>query len=479
MMKLENQIPRFDTIRKNFESRYYAVDTTLSGRMRFAYGISNDEAVLKDGTYAKCTEPAISGDISLKVDNKIYGIDRNSYIKVKDNFYLVNYVEGNTIHLYNPLNTDLYEGDIVKLFSTNLSIDNEGVCSRFEFKIGTTIAGKNFTHYISENDTIEGLVKEISKYSTVHNFGNTIWALGEWTSTLSYFKIYEQYPYESGFLNIRSNNFIVVGDELALFNEDIRANNTVKVAKLEEKDSAYGFFYTVLLDGLSGSFKYGQLKAYPAYVSKKINIQNLKPSLLDICYGTVYGKDLKLIKGFKKFYLDSELTSGFEDLKYISELNTEPSDLWINEVLAGSIQADLPNLVFTTDNEGVFRLYVDSKIEDEFVLKFKSTNPFLKVSITDVNGNILVCGKSGEHIKSNLNKVTINIKSTPNDGVIFDTFKILKTRCTHIQYYFVCPETSNERVEVNGLHLNPIFKNYRELLAVIGRDKVGEGRIAL
>lgn len=479
MNRLENQIPRYDVIRKQYESRYYVVDSNMKGTFRFAYGISNDEAILKDGTSVKCSEIAESGNSRIKIDNPLIGIARNCYIKVGRHFYLVNYIEDDYIYIYGEIKEQIDIGQEVRLYSTYVTIDNVGNCTEIEFKIGTILSSGDFSYKIKEEDTVESVVKEMSKHAMTKNFGDTIYSLGMWTSSASDFITHTEYPVELGFLNVSSLNFIVKGDDLVLFNEDVRASNIVTVEDLTELDCSSGFRYTIYTKELSGTFKYGQLRAFPAYKSTKLNISNLKPSLVDLCGDTVYGKDIKILKGIKTFYKDEELTNGFEDLKYIANLITEPSDLWLNEVMAGKIEPILPNLKLISNEEGFFRMYIDSKIDEEFVLKFEGTYPDTKISITDVDGNILALGNCGEYLKSRLNKVTLNIQTLSKLEITLDTFKCLKQRCTHIEYYFVCRELNNERVEVNGLHLNPIFKNYRELLAVIGRDKAGEGRIAL
>ena len=479
MKRLENQIPRFDIIRKDIQSRYYVVDRTLSGVFRFGYGISNDEAVFRDGTSVKCAEDAMSGDNRLKVDNEIIGIVRNCYVKVGEQFYLVNYVDGSYIYFFNTINKPISVGEEVRLFSYPIEVSTEGQCSEIEFEVGTTLSNGSFSYIIQEDDTVESIAELLSTMGLVKTFGTTIYVTGAWSSSLSSCVVYDGYPVDSGFLKLQSLVFIVEGDDLVLFNEDVRANNTVTITKVSEQYSVSGYTYIVSVEGLSGVFKYGQLRAFPAYKSKKLNIHSLKPSFVDICGDTVYGKDVTIVKGVRTYSGDTELTRGFTDLKYIANLPTEPSDLWLCEVLAGKIEPVLPNLNFIMDDDGFFRMYIDSKIDAKFVLRLVSSYADLKVSITDKDGNILASGGAGDYIEAPLNKVTFNIKGLEKLQVKLDTFKHLEQWCTHIDYYFVCREMSNERVEVNGLHLNPIFKNYRELLAVIGRDRAGEGRVTL
>ena len=92
------------------------------------------------------------------------------------------------------------------------------------------------------------------------------------------------------------------------------------------------------------------------------------------------------------------MTKGFTDLKYIANLPTEPSDLWLCEVLDGKIEPILPNLNFIMDDDGFFRMYIDSKIDAKFVLRLVSSYAYLKVSITDKDGNILASGGAGDYI---------------------------------------------------------------------------------
>lgn len=475
---IDNQIPRYDILRKSFESRYYVVDSKMTGYFRFSYGVSNNEAVLKDGTYAKCAKKVLSGQNSITLDNTLIGIKENSYININDKFYLVSSIDDVTITIYDFFNTDIEEGTMVKLFSNYIEISTDSSCTKFTFVVGNILRYGDYSYTIKEDDTPESVYEELSKVTLVTRFGDTYYALGDWVAYYDY-ETFSTLPVESGFLVAESKDYIVPGDILVLFNEDVRANNTVYVEKVKEEQCSSGFKYTLKVSGLSGTFNYAQLRALPAYKSKKLNIQKCKPSIVDICGDTVYGKDVKIIKGIRTYTSEKEITNGFEDLKYLSEFPLEPSDLWLNDVIEGSLIPKLPNISCVTNEEGIFRMYIDSKIPSEFSFVFKSTGSDVKISFMDIDGNILALGTTNNIIQSGLNKVTLNIKTEPNTEVDITLFKCLGDTIKYIEYYFVCQEMSNERVEVNCLHLNPIFRNYRELLAIVGKHRASEGRIAL
>ena len=475
---IENQIPRYDILRKSVESRYYVIDSTMSGYFRFSYGVSNDEAILKDGTNAKCAVRVNSGDKDITLDNTLIGIRENSYIRIRDRFFLVEYVKDKTIHIYDHFSDEIEEGTEVRLFSNYIQVDNEGVCTKFTFIVGNVLRMGTFTYTITEDDTPESLYEVLSKIAPVSRFGDTFYIIGSLVAYYDY-ETYSKYPIQSGFLNVTSSDYIVPGDSFVLFNEDVRANNTVFVSRTYEQECSSGFKYIVKVDGLSVTFKYSQLRAFPAYKSKKVNIQGCKPSIVDICGDTVYGKDVSIVSGLRTYTATKEITNGYEKLKYLAGFKLEPSDLWLTEVIDGKIIPKLPNICYVMNDEGIFRTYIDSKIPQEFTMIFKSSEPCIKISITDMDGNIIASGSNDDVISSRLNKVVLNIKANPKAEVDLVLFKCLCDRIKYVEYYFVAQETSNERIEVNCLHLNPVFRNYRELLAVIGRDKAGEGRIAL
>lgn len=475
---IENQIPRYDILRKSVESRYYVVDSQMTGTFRFSYGVSNDEAILKDGTYVKCAKKVLAGERKISLDNTLIGIRRNSYIEIKDRFYLVESIDEKDVYIYDFFNVNIEEGTEIKLFSNPITISYEGVCTKFTFIVGNIISTGTFSYTITKEDTPESLYDMLSKITMVSRFGNTFYALGEWNAYYDY-ETYSSYPIQSGFLKVNSKDYIVPGDSLVLFNEDVRANNTVYVEELKDIRCSSGYEYILKLKGLSGKFNYGQLRAFPSYKSRKLNIQGCKPSIVDICGDTVYGSDVNIVKGIKLYDSEKEITNGFEDLKYIAGFQLEPSDLWLSDVIEGTIQPKLPNICCIMNDDGMFRMYIDSKIPAEFTFRFKSMEDNVKISITDLDGNIIAYGSTDEIITSRLNKVVLNIKSYPKSEIDIVLFKYLGEQVKYIEYYFVAQEMSNERIEVNGLHLNPVFRNYRELLAVIGRDKVSEGRIAL
>lgn len=475
---IENQIPRYDILRKSFESRYYVVDSQMTGKFRFSYGVSNDEAILKDGTYVKCAKKVLAGERKLTTDNTLIGIRSNSYIEIKDKFYLVESINDKDIYIYDFFNMDIEEGTEIKLFSNPISVSYEGVCTKFTFVVGNILTIGDFSYTITEEDTPESLCDLLSKHTLVSRFGDTFYVIGELTAYYEY-ETYSKYPVQSGFLNIHSNDYIVPGDSLVLFNEDVRANNTVYVDTVKDVRCSSGYEYILKVSGLSGVFSYAQLRAFPAYKSRKLNIQGCKPSIVDICGDTVYGSDVNIVRGIRLYNSEKELTNGFEDLKYIAGFKLEPSDLWLSDVIEGTIQPKLPNVCCIMNDDGIFRMYIDSKIPAEFTLKFKSMESNVKISITDLDGNIIVSGSVDEIITSRLNKVVLNIKSYPKSEIDIVLFKYLGEQVKYVEYYFVAQEMSNERIEINGLHLNPVFRNYRELLAVIGRDKASEGRIAL
>ena len=159
---IENQIPRYDILRKSVESRYYVIDSTMSGYFRFSYGVSNDEAILKDGTNAKCAIRVNAGDRDITLDNTLIGIRENSYIRIRDRFFLVEYVKDKTIHIYDHFSDEIEEGTEVRLFSNYIQVDNEGVCTKFTFIVGNILRMGTFTYTITENDTPESLYEVLS-----------------------------------------------------------------------------------------------------------------------------------------------------------------------------------------------------------------------------------------------------------------------------------------------------------------------------
>jgi hypothetical protein len=450
----------------------------MTGYFRFSYGVSNNEAVLKDGTYAKCTKKVLSGQNSITLDNTLIGIRENSYININDRFYLVSSVDGTTINIYDFFNVDIEEGTMVKLFSNYIEINTDSSCTKFTFVIGNILRYGDYSYTIKEDDTPESVYEELSKVTLITRFGDTYYALGDWIAYYDY-ETFSSLPIASGFLVVESKDYIVPGDILVLFNEDVRANNTVYVEKVKEEQCASGFKYTIKVSGLSGTFNYAQLRALPAYKSKKLSIQNCKPSIVDICGDTVYGKDVKIVKGIRTYTSEKEITNGFEDLKYLAGFPLEPSDLWLNDVIDGRLVPVLPNVRCITNEDGIFRMYLDSKIPSEFTFVFKSNYQDVKISFMDIDGNILALGTKGDILSSRLNKVTLNIKAEPNAEIDITLFKYIGETIKYIEYYFVCQEMSNERVEVNSIHLNPVFRNYRELLAIVGKHRASEGRIAL
>lgn len=479
MQDITNQIPSYDIIRKFTESRYYVVDANMKGTFRFGYGVSNNEAVFKSGTSVKCSSSSLVGENSVNIDNELIGVSKNSYIKIGRHFYLVHYIEDKEIFIYGTLEEDVNEGEVIKLYSVPVEIGKNGVFTKFEFKVGVIVIVGYKSYTIKEDDSVEDVVKFLSKYTLAHNFGNTIYALGEVSTSDSNYIIYGEFTIESGFLEVNSPCFICSGDDLVLFNEDVRASNIVRVVGTKQEDAVYGYRYIVMVNGLSGDFQYAQLRAYPAYISNRLDIHNCKPSIVDLCEGTVYGSDIEVVKGVKLLSNDTELTNGFEDIEYIANLPTEPADLWLCEALEGKIEPNLPSITMVPNDEGIFRMYVDSKIDETFVLRFSSSYADTIITVLDVDGNVICKGGVNESLETSLNKVTINIKSLQGINTTLSSFNCNKERTTHIEYYFVSREQSNERVEVNSLHLNPVFRNYRELLAIIGRDKTNEGRIAL
>ena len=101
-------------------------------------------------------------------------------------------------------------------------------------------------------DTVESVAELLSTMGLVKTFGTTIYVTGVWSSSLSSCVVYDEYPVDSGFLKLQSLVFIVEGDDLVLFNEDVRANNTVTITKVSEQYSVSGYTYIVSVEGLSG-----------------------------------------------------------------------------------------------------------------------------------------------------------------------------------------------------------------------------------
>ena len=476
-MDIKNNIPSFDVLRHEYVGRYVVLDPYMTGEPRFAFCEGEKECVLKQATRAKVTKSLDIGEREFYLNTKILGCVVDSYLKVDSNFYLVSESNQNYI-VTEPVQERIEAETHVELYSVPIYTNREGKCCKIKFG-ETSIKVNDIEYVIKENTSVQNVLdyfgeKIICSYENGYLYFNGY----GYSENTDYINLNE-FPIESKLLNVTSTFRIAEGDEILLFNEDIRGNLTSTIKKFKTSSVWYGFESTVYLDKLDGDYKYAQLRAYPAYFSGILSLGKAKPFIPDICYATTFGEESSIVKGFITYNNEEKLNTFYKDFKYIPNVVTKPSDLWISmNTILGKVSPKLPKLVFTCDSNGMFQFKINTIIEETYSFKFKCDND-CTLSIMDFDGNISYTGDINRLIKSNLKEKTFTFKSLPNSKIEFESFNFDGIIANNIEYYFIAKNKVNSRIEVNGLHLNQLLKPYEELLAIIGNSAVGEGRIAL
>lgn len=476
-MDFKNNIPSFDILRHEYVGRYVAFDPYMIGECRFAFCEGEKECVFKQANIAKTTTDLNIDDIEIQLNTKIIGCIVDSYIKINNKFYLVkeSYQDKLTVE---QIKENVKEGTEIELYSVPVYASRKGKCCSIKFGI-TTIHVNGIDYTIKDTTTIEDVLEYFSSNTICCYENDLLYFNGEGYSENTYYKNSNEFPIESKLLSIQSTHKIANGDEILLFNEDIRGNLTINVKKCKLTNDWNGYNSVIYVDKLDSDYLYAQLRAYSAYFSKEMDLGNVKPFVPDICYATTFGEESIVEKGFILHNNDRKLNSYPIDLKYIPNVKVKPTDLIISmNVTYGKLNKAIPKVIFECDANGIFQFKINTIIKENFVFKFDSTND-CKLSIMDFDGNIEFTGNINSTVKASLHERTFTFKSLPNSKIEFSYFNFDGTIADKIEYYFIAKNKNNSRIEVNGLHLNQLLKPYEELLAIIGESSVGEGRIAL
>lgn len=474
-MELKNNIPSFDVLHVENTGRYIALDPYMTGKTRFAFCEGEKECVFKGATKARIVNNMSVGDTDFYLNTKILGGLGDSYLKVNNKFYLI-YKSDNYVITTEPIQEEIPENTEVELYSVPIYTIRKGKCCRIKF--GETVVHVNGISYnINQKTTVEDVLRFYNDIMCSYNNG-FLYFNGSGYSENTPYENYNEFPIESKLLSIKSFCRIDKGDEILLFNDDIRGNLTTNIVKCISKLNWYGYESIVQVDKLDNDYKYAQLRAYPAYFSRILDLGQALPFVPDICGATVFGDESKIEKGFILYNNGKKINEHFTDLAYVANVPTKPSDLIISmNVTFGKIQQIKP-VVFKCDEHGVFQFKLYSLIKDLFIFKF-NTEYECDLSLMDFDGTIIYSGDTNCSVSSSLQERTFTFRSVPNAIIEFTYFGYNGIIANSIEYYFIAKNKENARVEVNGLHLNQILKPCEELLAVIGNSKVGEGRIAL
>lgn len=477
-MDFKSNIPSFDILRHEYVGRYVVLDPYMTGDTRFAFCEGEKECVLKQATKAKTTNSLNVGDKEFYLNTKILGCVADSYLKVDNKFYLVEDSKQDYI-ITEAVQQHIDENSVVELYSIPVYTSRNGKCCKVKF--GRTIINIDGIEYKIEDETkVEDVINYYDKYLVCCFENEYLYFNGYGYSEDTDYTNLNEFPIESKIISISSSVKLANGDEILLFNEDIRGNLTTTIKKCKTNIKWNGFESVAYVDKLDNDYLYSQLRAYPAYFSRKISLGSTKPFIPDICYATTFGEESSISKGFVLYNNNEQLNTYPIDFKYIANVATKPSDLWISaNVIHGKIKPKLPKLIFECDEEGIFSFKINTIIEDDFLFNFNCDDE-CKLSVVDFNGKTTYVGNIGESsIKSSLKEKTFTFKSLPNSEIEFNYFGYDGVVANKIEYYFIAKHKNNARMEVNGLHLNQLLKSYEELLAVIGNSAVGEGRIAL
>lgn len=475
-MDFRNNIPSFSTLRSNYFSRYICIDPYMMGKTRFSFCEGEKECVMKQANIAHTTTDMKIDDTEFYLDTKIKDCIVDSYLKVGNKFYLITDAEENYI-VTEQIEESVNSGAMVELYSVPVYASRKERCCRILF--GETflkINDKSFT--ITSSTTIDDVISYYEKYTICHYIGTYMYFKGEGFSSETAFENFSEFPLESKMINITSSHKILKGDDVLFFNEDIRGNLTSEVLKASCSMTWSGYASTVILDKLDGDYTYSQLRAYPAYFSDKLPLYKSRPCIPDICFGATFGEEPDVIKGYTLYNEETKLNYYPKDMDHIANLVTTPSDLLLTKMIKGTLRLNAPNLIFTCDDDGIVQFLIESPLTEKFNFRFKSSST-LQVSFTDFEGNFIFIGDNSSIINASINNVIVTLQYNAKENIIFDLFSYNGTIANYISYEFVVREKNNSRCEVNCLHLNPLFKSYKELLATIGSSKTGEGRITL
>ena len=477
-MEFKNSIPSFDILRHEYVARYVVLDPYMTGDTRFAFCEGDKECVLKQATKAKVINSLNVGDKEFYLNTKILGCVVDSYLKVDNKFYLVEESKQDYI-VTEAVQQTIASNTSVELYSVPIYTNRKGKCCRIEF--GRTVININGIELrVTDDTTIEDVLEYYDKKVICCYENGYLYFNGYGYSEDTDYVNFDEFPIESKLVSVTSRVKIANGDEILLFNEDIRGNLTTTVKKCKTTTVWNGFESVVYLDKLDNDYKYSQLRAYPAYFSQVLSLGRVRPFIPDICYATTFGDESKIAKGFILYNNDEQLNTYPIDYEYIPNVSTRPSDLWISmNVTYGKVSQKLPNLIFECDDNGIFQFKINTMVKENFLFSF-SCDDECKLSIMDFDGNYIYTGSINDvSVKSSLKERTFTFKALPHSEIEFNYFGYDGIVANKIEYYFVAKHKNNARVEVNGLHLNQLLKPYEELIAIIGESSVGEGRIAL
>lgn len=482
-MLFKNQVPSYDVVRPNYIGRYVVYDRYLTGKPRFGLCEGESECVFKSAVMAKTSEYTSYGSLTINIDREIVGICVDSYIVINNKFYLVtkytNKYNAYSIEISSGLEDNLEENTEVILYSIPITTSyDDAKCTMIEFGVGL-ISINNIEYEITESDTIDSVMDYYKEKIPVTNFGTTLYFYGSGYSENTKYFMYDYIPTEAKMVMIETNSSLCKGDDLVMFNESVMANFETTINEIYEISVSVGRKYIACLSSLDNKYSYAQLLANPAYFSRKINFGNIRPCIADVCNGTVFGENGKAIFGIKLYNKDEELSKIYSEETLISNLVTSPSDLFLNKVVYGTIIPKLPNLTFVCNDDGIFQMVIESPITDKFLFCFSSTSEcqvsFMKLETSEILAN----ETAKDNIEVEIDNVVMTLKSIPKAQITLTTFSNTKILANSFKYYFLLKEGNKTRMEANSIHLNPLFKNYRELLAIIGTHKAGEGKVAL
>ena len=481
-MEFQNQIPTYDVLRPEYVGRYVVLDPYMTGKARFGICEGTKECVLKPANRAKLTEDISASSNVLYTDTIIRNIIPGSYIIINKVYYEVSSSDeiNKTIYLVNNIGTNIESNTEISLFSVPVSISNEYVCTSIEFGV-TSIEVNGISLSITESMTIQDVIDYYYDSTPVTNFGNTLYFYGTGWSESTTYNTYTKLPIKSKMVVCTGKHKVCRGDDILLYNSDIRGNCTVYVKEAYEQNTDTGTKYVLIVSGLDNEYSYSQLRAYPAYFSRKLQLKNIRPSIVDICNGTTFGDESEVVKGIRLYTDDTQNSLIFKNDTVIPNLYSEPCDLWLTNVIHGKIKQNLPKITFICDDNGIFQGSISTRLRstDIFNFNFKFSSISIVSFMDYTTGEVIATSNESGLISSRINNISITIHSCSNAVISLESFYYNGSNSNKLEYYFVCREENNSRVEVNGLHLNQVFKSYKELLAIIGSSKASEGRIAL
>ena len=474
-MELKNNVTSFDVIRTENVGRYVILDPYMTGKTRFAFCEGEKECVFKQATKAKTLNRLDVGNTDFYLDTNIEGGIKDSYLKVNNKFYLIYEIKDFFITT-EPVQEVINESTEVELYSVPIYTTRKGKCCQIKF--GETIIHVNGISYtINQNTSIEDVLSFYNDFMCSYHNG-FLYFSGSGYSENTYYKNSDEFPIESKILSIKSYCKIARGDEILMFNDDIRGNLTTKIIKCLTNLNWWGYESFVEVDKLDSDYNYSQLRAYSAYFSKVLDLGSILPFIPDICYSTVFGSESNIEKGFILYNNNDKINNSFDNFEYVARVLTKPNDLLISMNITYGKVIKINPFVLKCNKDGLLQFKINTPIKDNFLFKF-NTEHECKLSLMDFDGNILYSGSTNSSIESSLHERTFTFKSLPHATIEFSYFGYNGKIANKIEYYFIAKNKENARMEVNGLHLNQILKPYKELLAVIGNSKVGEGRIAL